>query len=283
MLDQRERMFWVVWRFCSLLLIASILLLAYSAAWEFSTRRYLKGFSDAIVPSGSPPVDKIQAILDWMSKGPARKGNGPAGDAPDRDPADTLNYASLLGVCGSATNAFINLADSAGLPARRLLLLDSNRRAKHVVAEVRVDGRWIVVDPAFRFIPRGPDGSLLTRTQLSDPEIFSSVTSQIPDYDPAYNYQITAHVRLARVPYIGGALRRTLRALSPNWSDSPVISLLLERDSLALLTLSLVLFGFFAAARLLLRWYAASLLSIHPPHVHRRITQACVKFFNSAT
>jgi transglutaminase-like putative cysteine protease len=280
--SQRERIFWAVWRICSLLLVASFLLLAYSAASEFSTRRYLKGFSDAIVPAGSAPIDKVQAILNWMSKGPARKEAGPSGAAPDRDPADTLNYASLLGVCGTATNAFINLADSAGLHARRLLLLDANRDAVHVVAEVFIDGRWIIVDPAFRFIPRGADGGLLTRSQLADPSILLAATSGIRGYSGAYNYTKTVHVRLARVPYIGRALRRTLNALFPGWSDSSTVSLLLERDSLALLSLSVVLVVFFAAARLLLRWYAASLLSLHPPHMHRRLAQACTGFFNLA-
>jgi Transglutaminase-like superfamily len=281
--NQRERIFWVVWRLCSLLLIASVLFLAYSAAWEFSTRRYLKGFSDAIVPADSAPIDKMQAILTWMSKSPARKEAGPSGAAPDRDPADTLNYASLLDVCGTATNAFINLADSTGLPARRLLLLDANRATVHVVAEVRIDGRWIIIDPAFRFIPRGPDGGLLTRTQLADPKIFSFATSKIPNYDPGYNYQSTVHVRLARVPYIGRTLRRTLNALVPGWSDSSMVSLILERDSLALFALSLVLVAYFAAARLLLRWYAASLLSLHPPHAYRRLAMACANIFDLAT
>jgi hypothetical protein len=281
-LNQQERIFWAVWRICSLLLIASALLLAYSAAREFSTRRYLKGFSDAIVPAGSPPIDKIQAILNWMSKGPARKEAGPSGVVPDRDPADTLNYASLLGVCGTATNAFVNLSDTAGVPARRLLLLDANRNTVHVVAEVLIDGRWIIVDPAFRLIPRGSDGSPLTRTQLADPNVLLAATRGIPGYDPAYNYKKTVHVRLARVPYLGGALRRSLNAVFPRWSDSSTVSLLLERSSLALLALSVVLVIFFAASRFLLRWYAASLLSLHPPHVHRRLAQACTAFFNWA-
>ena len=66
-----------------------------------------------------------------------------------RDPEDTLNYSGLLHVCGSATNAFVNLADSSGLRARRLLLLSPRGTASHVVAEVSLDGRWVVVDPVF--------------------------------------------------------------------------------------------------------------------------------------
>jgi hypothetical protein len=94
------------------------------------------------------------------------------GSAKDRDPTDTLNYDSLLRVCGTATNAFINLAVSGGLPARRILLLNSYQGAKHVDAEVLVKGRWIVVDPGFRTILRTLDDNTLTRDQLVSPAVF---------------------------------------------------------------------------------------------------------------
>ena len=56
--DDRHRFFGVVWYVVNILLILAILLVAYSAAWEYSTRRYLKGFSDAIVPASSLDEEK---------------------------------------------------------------------------------------------------------------------------------------------------------------------------------------------------------------------------------
>jgi hypothetical protein len=275
--NRRVGLFWTLWRISTALLVLCLILLAYSAAREYSTRRYLKGFSDAIVPVNSKPIEKVQAILNWMS-GPAAEDTKSSAIEYDRNPVDTLNNTSLLEVCGTATNAFINLADSAGLSARRLLLLDSNRSTKHVVVAVLIDGRWIVVDPVFRYIPRGPDGSLLTRTQLADPVIFAEATRNVSNYDPAYNFQITAHVHLARIPYIGGALRRMLDTLIPAWSDSSMISLLLERSSLALLVVSIALVVFAAIWRMSLRWYAAAKLGIRPPHLTARLARACTSF-----
>jgi hypothetical protein len=52
---------------------------------------------------------------------------------------NTLNYTALLRGCGTATNAFENLADSSGLSTRRLLLVNPYHSAKHVVAAAR---RW---------------------------------------------------------------------------------------------------------------------------------------------
>src|SRR5271167_4849513 len=118
--------FLTFWYAINSLLILSILLAVYAAGWEYSTRRYVKGFSDAIIPESASPQEKIDAILDWMSHGPSRQQTSPDFPSLDRDPTSTLNYASLLRVCGSATNAFVNLADSEELVARRLLLLDSH-------------------------------------------------------------------------------------------------------------------------------------------------------------
>lgn len=75
----------------------------------------------------------------------------------------------MLQVCGSAANAFIILASSSGLRVRRLLLLNAGGSTTHVDTQVLLNGRWIIVDPAFRVMLRGPDGALLTAEQLKDP------------------------------------------------------------------------------------------------------------------
>src|SRR5580704_15087022 len=199
----RYPLFRVLWLAVNFLLIGSVFLAAYSAAWEFSTRRYLEGFSDAIVPATSPGDEKIEAILNWMAHGPARRTSGVDASQTDRDPTDTLNYDALLRVCGTATNAFINLVDTGHMQARRLLLVDSRQITKHVVAEVLVDGRWIVVDPSFRVVMRGADGKTLTREELADPAIFAAATRNISGYEPSYTFDHTVHIRLARIHVFG--------------------------------------------------------------------------------
>lgn len=237
------------------LLVVSILAAIYSIGWEYSTRRYLKGFSDAIVPDMSSPEDRIDAILNWMAHSPLRKTSAADSFLPNRDPTETLNYEDLLQVCGSATNAFINLADSSGLEARRLLLLDSHQRTKHVVAEVFDNGRWIVVDPAFRVIPRGIDGKPLTRAQLTDPATFAAATRSIPRYDPDYTYNLTAHIRLARLSYPGLALQKLLDGVVPGWDDSTTLTLIAERESFAAMMAAIFLALFLIVLRISLHWY----------------------------
>jgi hypothetical protein len=273
--NQRHPVFRVLWLAVNFLLIVSVFLAAYSAGWEFSTRRYLEGFSDAIVPATSPGDEKIEAILHWMAHGPARRSSGVEASQTDRDPTDTLNYDALLRVCGTATNAFINLVDTGGMQARRLLLLDSRQMTKHVVAEVLVDGRWIIVDPSFRVVLRGADGKTLTREELADPAIFTAATRNIGKYDSSYTYAQTVHIRLARIHVFGAVLRRILDRMFPGWDDTSTMTLLVERESFAALVASFLLVIFLVLLRASLRWYGEKRLGVHSVRFRQQIRRAC--------
>jgi hypothetical protein len=278
----RHPVFRAIWFAGNVLLILAIVLVVYSTGWEYSTRRYLKGFSDAVVPASARSEDKVQAILRWMRGGPARIQDDPVSFSEARDPVETLNYAALLRVCGSATNAFVNLADSAGLTAGRLLLLDSRSRTKHVVAQVLIGGRWVVVDPAYRVMLHDAEGNLLTRDQLLNPGVFSAATTGIPGYDPTYTFERTTHVRLARFGIAGKLLGRILSRVAPAWEDSPMVTLLVERESLAVLAASVLFLIVVILARISLRWYSRR-LGIHPPRVRQQLAQALGILFNSSS
>jgi hypothetical protein len=262
------------WFAVNLLLAVSFVAVLYSVGWEFSTRSYLKGFSDAIIPASDVPEQKINAILQWMAHGPVRRSEVDAGGLAARDPEDTLNIQQLLEVCGTATNAFVNLAQSSGLRARRLLLLDSSGLSKHVVVEVLIGDRWVVVDPSFHFILRLPDGNFPNRTELKDPAIFRAATQSIPNYPAAYTYESTVHVRLRRIPLIGRYLRRIFNFVWPSWEEAINWTLLVERESFAMLVASVFLFLFALASRLLLGWYLWSKLGIARERLRDQILRA---------
>lgn len=275
-------LFNVLWYTTNTLVVLSVLAALYCGVWEYSTRRYLKGFSDAVIPESSTPQEKVQAILDWMAYGPKRQDAILPTDSPDRDPTDTLNYAALLKVCGTATNAFINLADSGGLSARRLLLLDSRQMTKHVVAEVLIDGRWIVVDPSFRHILRDANGGLVTREQLVDPLVFKDAIKDMASYDPDYTFDRTAHVRIARLRDLGMPLMSILNHVAPSWEGSVELSLILERESLAAVIAALAFALVFALIRVGLRWYGEERLGIRPIRIRQQARRALHVFFDVA-
>jgi len=266
---------------CNLLLAAAIVATFWTGVWEYSVRQYLKGFSDAIIPEAAPPQEKAEAILAWMLYGPPRHQATPAVQLSPRDPEDTLNYRQLLDVCGIATNAFLNLTRSAGVESRRLLLLTPQRTAKHVVAEVYIDGRWVVADATYRTFMKDAHGKLLTRQDLQDPGVFREATSLIPRYLPDYTYESTAHVRLAALPLHGFHLRQVLDRILPGWDESVDWSLLLERRSFAYLFFSALALILLLVVRVFLAWVADSRLQVQRFHLRANLSRATAALFTS--
>ena len=94
----QHRTFRVIWRSSNLLLATAFVAMLYSCVREYSVRRYLEGFSDAIVPNSQPAEQKVQAILNWMSAEPSRTIAANPGALATRDPEITLTYRQLLNV-----------------------------------------------------------------------------------------------------------------------------------------------------------------------------------------
>lgn len=285
MTDSRVRdhhFFRAAWILTHLLLAASLLFLVYALCWEYSTRRYLTGFSDAVVPAAASPEEKVEAILDWMAGGPGRQTGTPNGMFYLRDPLETLNYRRLLQVCGSATNAFVNLAGRSGLNVRRLLLLNAQGGAKHVDAEVLLEGNWVVVDPTFRRILRDSRGALLTREQLKDPSILKAATQGLEGYRPTYSFERTAHLHLARVPFLGPFAGRIGDLLLPGWDASEFATLFVERESFAALVCSAVLSAFLLLMGVLLGWYAGR-LGVQRVHFMERLRRGSRAFLKQGS
>jgi len=276
-----HRLFRSVWWAANSLLAFAIVATLVAGLWELSVRDYLKGFSDAIVPQASAPRDKVEAILKWFRVGPPRLEAQDTSAFSPHDPTNTLNYRQLLAVCGSATNAFLNLARSSGLEARRLLLLNPDRTAKHVVAEVKLDGRWVIVDPAYRVIMMDSNGNLLTRRDLQDPVVFQNAISQIPGYLPYYNYEMYVHVRTGFLPIHGAKARHIVESIVPGWDEYLDWSLLLERRSFAYFFLSICALMFLLLLRVWLAWLADHRLRVARFRLRTSLIRATATFFST--
>lgn len=278
---KKEWIFKVVNFSINILLTTSILLSLFGLAWEYSTRWYLSGFSNAVLPSSSTPVQKVSAILSWMDRGPARDTEYYSDDDQNRDPLDTLNYKELLGVCGTATNAFVNLASAGGLEARRLLLLDAQGlNTNHVVAEVRINGRWVIVDPTFHVMFTDSNGRYLTRQELADPAVFHDATRNLAGYDPAYNFQHTAFIHFARLPLVGRFLQGKMNFILPAWQDRINWTMLVERESYDTFLLGMAFLCLAICLRRMIFWYGQK-VSIFPMNPWEQIRRGGVALFSA--
>jgi Transglutaminase-like superfamily len=254
------------------LVLAGIVLFFYGLVWNYSTRRYLKGFSDAIVPLNGSPEQKSLALLNWLGHEPERI-SGPADGTSPRDPVGVVRDARLLKVCGSASNAFINLAEAAGIRARRLLLLNASGGAKHVVVEAMWDDRWVVVDPSFRAVFRDRSGRPLSKEELRSPPIFQDAISRIPNYSPQYTFDRAVHVHLSRIPVVGTLLRRSLNFLFPRWEAMANWGYLPEHPSLWPIVISLPLFVLGFVIRLIASRYGREQFGAKTVGFRKRLIQ----------
>src|ERR1700722_11160879 len=265
----------------NVLIISSILLTLFGFGWECSTRWYLSGFSNAVLPFTSSPEQKVTAILAWMEHGPTRETEYYSDDAEDRDPVDTLNFKELLDVCGTGTNAFVNLASAGGIEARRLLFLDEQgMNTNHVVAEVRIDGRWVIVDPSYHTILTDSNGRFLTRQELARPEVLKEATRDLPDYDPAYKYDHTAFIHLARLPLVGRFLQRKLNSSLPFWQEGINWTVRVERQSYDTIVVGIALLCLSLFFRRIIFWYGNK-LSIQPLSPWEQIRRGGIALFSS--
>jgi hypothetical protein len=276
-----HRIFRLAWWGTNALLAIAFVCFVYSGGWEYSVRQYLRGFSDALIPAAATPEQKIEAILSWMRSGPPRPLAANPEELSKRDPETTLNYQQLLSVCGTATNAFLNLARSSGLNSRRLLLLTPDHNTMHVVAEVQLDSKWIIVDPTYRTVMRDAQGHVLTRKDLQDPQIFTQATTSIPHYPKEYTYERFAHVRIARLPLNGLGLRYLFDHATPGWDEGLDWSLLLERESFFILFVSGISTFFFLVIRVSLGWYADHRLRVPRFHLREHFVRAGAAFFST--
>jgi len=110
-------------------------------------------------------------------------------------------------------------------------------------------------------------------TELSQPGI--------PHYDPRYSFERTAHVRLARLGFIGTPIQKTLDSLIPGWDNSVTITLILERESLAAMVVAIALF--LSLLRFSLRWYGEKHLLTCSMRMRHRLRDAYQAFLNTAT
>jgi hypothetical protein len=235
---------WIIGFASRVIIFGAVGLFVYGLVWNYSTRRYLTGFADAIIPLAGSPQEKTEALIAWFHNEPQR--NDPTdlssdGLMRDRDPVSIVQNTRLLKVCGTASNAFMNLADAAGLKVRRLLLLDKSGDALHVVVEVQWGDRWVVVNPSQGLIYKDHSGRALTRVELRNPTVFQDAISRMPGYDPSYTFDRTIHVRLKRIPIIGGPLRSLLDRLAPGWEEYINWAYFPENPSLWLVWISLPL------------------------------------------
>ncbi len=144
--------------------------------------------------SGLPPADSLEALLQralggspaedeearaialWQLVKAGRTHDWPSGDRLE-DPVRLLGIYGYS-LCSSAARALADLAVAAGLEARV-----RNAPGKHVVTEIRLQGRWSLFDPDGEVFFRNPRGQIASLEEIQkDPDILRTGVSKL--YSP---------------------------------------------------------------------------------------------------
>lgn len=161
------------------------------------------------------------------------------------------------------------------------MLLTPERTAKHVVAEVRLDGHWVIVDSSYRVLMKDARGNLLTRKDVQNLETLREATSSLPHYPPEYTYERFAHVRLAALPFHGTRVRKLLDLFFPGWEEHLDWDLLLERRSFLYLFISANSLIFLVLVLAVLTRMADHYLQVPRFHLLANLGRATMSFFRA--
>ena len=143
---------------------------------------------ESIGGTQQPPDLLVLAINDFVRSHMRHVANNRLAEGA---PVDTLlqsvNFVGM-GQCGEACTFVTQLAERAGLPALRVMLDRENPKG-HVVAEVKWDGQWHLIDPDRDFVfPSDDFRRLLSFAEVRrQPELLA----RLP-FDPAMRYVHTA-------------------------------------------------------------------------------------------
>jgi hypothetical protein len=72
--EKEYRIFRSLWWLVNLLVLVTLLCTIWTGNREYSVRRYLSGFSDAIIPQADPPQEKVEAMPSLIGCDMDRRG-----------------------------------------------------------------------------------------------------------------------------------------------------------------------------------------------------------------
>lgn len=186
-MTRKKKIFWIVVALCVVSSLYFLLQYRCDQAW-------IRGKVLTILPQDRPLThqEQILVIRDYVRAHVSCEGV----DIDDRpflraSARETLETGK--GYCGEAARAFICLANSIGINARRVNLIG---RINHVVVEVEMTpDRWVVVDPMH--LPE--TNAIIDRKAWTVEQLVSDSTSPFSDYST---------INMRRVPVVNLFVQR---------------------------------------------------------------------------
>jgi hypothetical protein len=250
------------------LALLSTLIAFWQLALFASDNSFVDGICAALVRPQLAPEERAMTLFRWVSHYDTAEATPPGGTASSSTSSAGTRPFGLLSPramiehrdyfrenCGSKAWLLAVMARRSGLEARELRLCDASHVARHVVCEVRIDGRWCVFDPTVGLDFRRTDGQLATAAELRDPALLAANARRAPSYDlRRWQFAHPERLHYEKVPLVGGHLRRLAARVTGRPAEELAIPFSLEQPRLVAAGTSVLLALLsLSAAGLLLR------------------------------
>jgi hypothetical protein len=197
---------------------------------ELANNRFLDDVNARIAPPSTDPEERLLRTLEYVSRYRFEEFDARRIHSRLHRIIGTMEAASPLhvsartaitggtdhiGPCGALGRTLIVLLKRAGIEARKAQIYDDAGCPQHTVVEVRLAGRWRVVDPTYSMVWRRPgDGELATADEIAaDRELFERVVEHNPDYPTnRYTYANLHHLHWEKFPAL-----KQLRTRMRSW------------------------------------------------------------------
>jgi hypothetical protein len=121
--------------------------------------RLFRATAARLVAGRDGNMSRLSALMEWTYENVR-----PSYAAPSRVVFDDAYRIAKrgFGYCDQSAHVFATLATYAGYRSRLWFLRGADGVSHHSVAQVDLDGRWVIVDPWVGLIPTNNDGTFLT-------------------------------------------------------------------------------------------------------------------------
>jgi hypothetical protein len=133
----------------------------------------------------------------------------------------TGDLITASGACGSYANVLCRLLQTMNFRARIGQMKVRNEFGGHIITEVLVGYKWVVLDASYDLCFVNPRGQLASFSEIRDHWAdYQKVLP--PEYNPDYRYEEIRYANWTKIPVIMPALKRSLAFFSPKTSVNEI-------------------------------------------------------------
>ena len=110
------------------------------------------------------------------------------------------------GACGGNTLVLAQILDGMGYTVRPAQMLADGKYGSHIVLEVKINGKWAVLDPLFDLSFKKQDGTLASFADVQ--HNWEYYRAQTPvGYSPAFKFEDARYTNWGKVPVLGATAK----------------------------------------------------------------------------